>query len=356
MANSEQRSNSFPADAEQWNAELRHCDPTSILQTYQWGQLKSTFGWSAYRCRRKAGMAQLLLRATPVGKIAYVPRGPALHPSCARKEAMAEVVDELHSVCQQVGAIALKLEPQWPYDTDAVAILRELGFRPSFQSVQPGSTVIMDVTGSEDDVLARMRSKTRYNTRLAFRKGVHVRLGGANDLAVFGELAHKTGQRDGFAVHPKAYYETAYSLFSPSGMAALLLAEYNNEVLAGLMVFTFATTAYYLYGASSDRHRDLMPTYALQWEAIRWARAQGCTTYDLWGIPDEVGRAPEDYLDTEVPARQGLWGVWRFKRGFGGYVVRYVGTWDYIYKPVGYQLYRWLFYLRGKLGESRQTH
>ncbi|MGQ9552990.1 MAG: lipid II:glycine glycyltransferase FemX [Anaerolineae bacterium] len=354
MASSEPGSSSSPAEL--WNAKLRLCDPASILQTYQWGQLKNAFGWSVHRYSGKAGMAQLLVRTTPAGKIAYVPRGPALYSPHERTQAMAEVVDELHSICQRIGAITLKLEPQCPHDESTVAILQRLGFRPSFQSVQPGSTVVVDVSGSEDDVLARMRSKTRYNTRLASRKGVRVRLGEGNDLPVFARLVHETGQRDGFAVHPRAYYERAYDLFSPLGMAALLLAEYNNEILAGLMVFAFAATAYYLYGASSGRYRDLMPTYALQWEAIRWARAQGCTTYDLWGVPDEVGRAPGDYLDTEVPARQGLWGVWRFKRGFGGRVVRYVGTWDYVYKPIGYRLYHWLFRLREKLGESRQPH
>jgi lipid II:glycine glycyltransferase (peptidoglycan interpeptide bridge formation enzyme) len=282
-----------------------------------------------------------------------------LNPSLARAETLAEVTGAMHSVCRKVGATALKLEPAWPHDEDAVARLRGLGFRPSFQSVQPATTVVMDVTGTEDDLLARMKPKTRYNIRLATRKGVQVRLGRAGDLPSFADSLQETGRRDGFAVHPRAYYEAAYDLFSSAGMAELLLAEYNGEALAGIMVFAFDGGAYYLYGASSDRHRNLMPAYALQWEAIRWARTQGCSTYDLWGIPDEVGLAPEDYqhyheVPAEVPARSGLWGVWRFKRGFGGRVVRYVGAWDYVYKPVAYKLYRSLFRLARILGERRQ--
>ena len=191
-----------------------------------------------------------------------------------------------------------------------------------------------------------MRPKTRYNIRLAARKGVRVRVGGADDLARFAALMAETGSRDGFGVHPAAYYRRAFDVFAPAGMAALLLAEYEGAILAGLMAFAFSDTAYYLYGASSDRHRNLMPTYALQWEAMRWARARGCQQYDLWGIPDEVGRNPSAYMEDDPPGRQGLWGVWRFKRGFGGEVVRYVGAWDFVYRPMTYRLYNLLLRLR----------
>lgn len=344
MVGHDPRSSATAPDA--WNAALSGCERPSILQTHQWGELKGAFGWTARRCRSDGGLAQVLLRRTPVGRIAYVARGPALTAGGERAEAAQAVLAEVHRCCREAGAMALKLEPEWADGAEAEALLAGLGFRRSFQSVQPRSTVAIDIGGSEEAILARMKPKTRYNVRLAARKGVTVRLGGVDDLTAFARLLQCTGERDGFGVHPPAYYARAFELFAPAGMAALLLAEHEGEALAGLMAFAFAGAAYYLYGASSDRHRNLMPTYALQWEAIRWARSRGCVTYDLWGIPDEVGQQPQAYLDDDPPARQGLWGVWRFKRGFGGEVRRYTGAWDYVYRPVAYRLYRALYSLR----------
>ncbi|MHB0874666.1 MAG: lipid II:glycine glycyltransferase FemX [Anaerolineae bacterium] len=341
MAPADVRSSSGAAE---WDAALAACGDASLLQTHAWGELKAAFGWRPLRVRHEAGMAQVLLRRTPVGTIAYVPRGPALPPGDAA--ALPRLLDAVHAACRGAGAFALKLEPSWRDGAAARETLARLGFRPSPQTVQPPSTVLVDLGGAEADVLARMRPKTRYNVRLAAKKGVTVRQGGAADMARFAALTAETASRDGFSVHPAAYYERALSLFAPAGRASLLLAEHEGETLAGLMAFAFGDTAYYLYGASSDRQRNLMPTYALQWEAMRWARAQGCRQYDLWGIPDEVGRDPDAYMEDDPPARQGLWGVWRFKRGFGGEVVRYVGAWDFVYRPLGYRLYHVLLRLR----------
>jgi peptidoglycan pentaglycine glycine transferase (the first glycine) len=331
--------------AEAWNASLAAMADATVLQTYQWGELKAAFGWRPLRVESEAGMAQVLLRRTPVGVIAYVPRGPAL-PAGDRRAHLGRLLEPVHAACRAAGAFALKLEPPWRDDAARRDDLAELGFRPSGQTVQPPSTAIVALDGSEDAILGRMRPKTRYNVRLAAKKGVTVRQGTAADLGAFGALMAQTGSRDGFAVHPTAYYERAHALFAPAGLAALLLAEHDGALLAGLMAFAFGDTAYYLFGASSDEQRNLMPTYALQWEAMRWARASGCRYYDLWGIPDEVGRDPAPYMEDDPPARQGLWGVWRFKRGFGGEVVRHVGAWDFVYRPLAYRLYGLLLRLR----------
>jgi lipid II:glycine glycyltransferase (peptidoglycan interpeptide bridge formation enzyme) len=129
----------------------------------------------------------------------------------------------------------------------------------------------------------------------------------------------------------------AYDLFSAEGNIALLMASYGGRDLAGLMVFAFGQTATYLYGASSDEERNRMPTYLLQWEAMRWARARGCTVYDLWGVPD----ADQETLEAQFTQRSGgLWGVYRFKRGFGGRLARAVGPWDRVYNPLLYALYK----------------
>ena len=136
---------------------------------------------------------------------------------------------------------------------------------------------------------------------------------------------------------------TAFELFDQVGQVALFLAEIDGEPLAGMMAFAFRGTARYFFGASSDTHRNLMAPYAVQWAAIKWAKAIGCTGYDLWGVPDE----DEDTLEEEFTSRNdGLWGVYRFKRGFGGRLARTVGPWDRVYKALRYRLYQWAVHWR----------
>jgi lipid II:glycine glycyltransferase (peptidoglycan interpeptide bridge formation enzyme) len=263
--------------------------------------------------------------------IAYVPKGPVL--DFGNRDISEALLLAIHRLARQKRAILLRIEPEFSHSPAVVGQLQAFGFRPSQQTVQPRSTIHLDLRADLDQILARMKSKTRYNVRLAERKGVLVREGTADDLPIFCHLVGMTGKRDGFAVHSREYYETAYSLFVPPGLARLFLATYRDEVIAGLMAFAFGQRAWYMYGASSDRERSRMPNHLLQWEAIRWAKEQGCLTYDLWGIPDEVGKEPEKYVRTVTERRGGLWGVYRFKQGFGGQVVRYVGAYDYVYRP-----------------------
>jgi lipid II:glycine glycyltransferase (peptidoglycan interpeptide bridge formation enzyme) len=145
-----------------------------------------------------------------------------------------------------------------------------------------------------------------------------------------------TGERDTFGVHAAAYYRKAYELFHADGTAELLVAEFEGEPLAALMVFARGKRAWYLYGASTDLERNRMPTYLLQWEAMRWARARGAEEYDLYGVPD----ADEAVLEAGFESRHdGLWGVYRFKRGFGGEIRRVVPALDRVYQPLLYRLY-----------------
>ncbi|MDH5507306.1 MAG: peptidoglycan bridge formation glycyltransferase FemA/FemB family protein, partial [Anaerolineae bacterium] len=182
---------------------------------------------------------------------------------------------------------------------------------------------------------ARMKQKTRYNIRLAAKKDVTVRV--SADIETFASLMQVTGQRDGFGVHSLDYYRRAYELFHPIGTAEILIAEYDNQPLAALMVFAQGSRAWYLYGASNNLHRNRMPAYLLQWEAMRWARAHGCTSYDLWGVPD----AAQDTLEAEFMQRaDGLWGVYRFKRGFNGQLVRAAAPLDLVFRPGLYALYK----------------
>ncbi|MFN2144445.1 MAG: lipid II:glycine glycyltransferase FemX, partial [Anaerolineales bacterium] len=156
-------------------------------------------------------------------------------------------------------------------------------------------------------------------------------------------LMEVTGERDGFGVHSLAYYRRVYELFHPLGMCELFIASYQGQPLAGIMVFARGERAWYLYGASNNLERNRMPAYLVQWEAIRWAREKGCTSYDLWGVPD----ADPDTLEAEFDQRDdSLWGVYRFKRGFGGQIRRAAGAWDKVYNRVAYLAYQLLIALR----------
>ncbi|MCA1953792.1 MAG: peptidoglycan bridge formation glycyltransferase FemA/FemB family protein [Anaerolinea sp.] len=296
-----------------------------VLQQAAWGELKAAFGWRVIRVRVGGCGAQVLFRRFAPGlTMAYLPKGP-LGDDCDALWA------EVHRICRQHGAFFLKVEPdawaegerEWP------------GFVPA-AAIQPRRTVVVSLRGSEADWLERMKPKTRYNIRLAERKGVTVRE--TEDVQTFHALMQVTGKRDGFGVHSLAYYQRAYDLFVRQGQAALLQAEFDGRPLAALMVFYVGQRAWYLYGASNDEERNRMPTYLLQWEAMRWAAARGCLEYDLWGVPDV------DEAELEAGFTQhsdGLWGVYRFKRGFGGEVRRAAQAWNYIYQPLVYRLYGW---------------
>lgn len=324
-------------DQERWNAFLLE-KGGHLLQSYEWGGVKSQFGWRATRVALEEGGriiagAQLLIRDLPLGSLAYLPRGPVVDPQ--KGETLRELWVQLHILARQEGSIFLRLEPDWEGGERGPLLERE-GFHRAPESIQPQSTLAVDIGEDLESILNQMKPKTRYNIRLAERKGVVVREGREEDLGTFYELLSITGSRERFFVHSERYYLEVWRAFAPQGMGRLLLAFYGDQILAGLMAFAFGHRAYYLYGASSYEHRNLMPNHLLQWEAIRWAKERGCLVYDLWGIPDEVGRGgePPDF----AKRKGGLWGVYRFKRGFGGRVVRTVGAFDYIYSPLLYRL------------------
>lgn len=320
--------------AAEWDRFLDNAPDAHLLQTSSWGELKAKFGWRVLRIAVGTTGAQVLFRPLPLGfSFAYIPKGPvgpdwpALWP-------------ELHRVCRRQRAVLLKVEPDaWqPQDLQEAAALAERfpGFIGDAQPVQPRRTIVLSLEGSEADWLARMKQKTRYNIRLAEKKEVVVRA--SEDVDAFYRLMEVTGARDGFGVHSREYFQQAYQHFHSQGMGVLLMAEFEGRPLAGLMAFARGSRAWYFYGASNDEERSRMPTYLLQWEAMRWAKARGCQEYDLWGVPD----ADEETLEGSFSGRSdGLWGVYRFKRGFGGTLLRSAGAWDRAYLPFVYPLYRW---------------
>jgi peptidoglycan pentaglycine glycine transferase (the first glycine) len=333
-----------------WDAFVVSHPAGHLLQTWAWGELKARFGWRALRLAlvEAGGLvagAQVLFRPVLPGiSLAYVPKGPLVDWADAAQA--GALLDSLRAACHARRSIFLKIEP---HVLDYVALRESVvrhGVLVSEHAVQPPRTIVVDLKPAEEDILAAMKQKTRYNVRLAARKGVTVRPGAVDDLPTFHRLSQITGRRDGFGVHSLEYFRAAFELFVPD--CALLLAEVEGEPVAGVMVFAHGSTAYYLFGASGDAHREKMPAYLLQWEAMRWARGRGCRRYDLWGIPDADEATLEANFTTYGEESAGLWGVYRFKRGFGGQVVRAAGAFDFVFNRPLYWAYRqWMARQRG---------
>lgn len=345
------------ADAQAWDRALLALPNPQVLQSWAWGEFKSRHGWSATRLLfqeqgRTVAAASVLQRKLPrlPASLLYVPRGPALDWTDA---ALADrVLAELGNLARQRRALLIKIDPDVYYPGDVPAfsprpacapdtarLLARGGWRFSGEQIQFRNTVLLDLARPEDELLAAMRQKTRYNIRLAARRGVQISHGGAGDLDRFYRLYAETSRRDGFLIREAAYYHDAWSSLLEEGLAHLLLAEVEGETVAGLFLLTFGPVAWYMYGASSGRHRKHMPNQLLQWQAIRRAQAVGCTLYDLWGAPDQ--------LDESDP----MWGVVRFKLGLGGQLARGLGAWDLPINRAGYWFYtvarpRYLAWLR----------
>ena len=313
----------------EWNRFISNHPNSHVLQTGEWGELKAAFGWQALRVVSGDTGVQLLLRSLPMGfTLAYLPKPISFEN--------IPFVEEIDSLCHAKKSILLKVElDDWDSTPAEVPPTFE-GYHPSPHAIQPRRTIVVEIDGTEEEILNRMKQKCRYNIRLAEKKGVTVRPW--SDIKGFHDLMKTTGGRDGFGVHSLDYYDRVYKLFQPAGMAELLVAEYEGKPLAALMVFSRGRRAWYLYGASSDEERNRMPAYLLQWEAMRWAKSRGAEEYDLWGVPDE----DENTLESQFESRQdGLWGVYRFKRGFGGKILRAAPAMDKVYNPVLYKLYLW---------------
>jgi lipid II:glycine glycyltransferase (peptidoglycan interpeptide bridge formation enzyme) len=310
-----------------WNDFLSRYPNAHLLQTGEWGELKSSFGWTPVRIVSGEAGAQILFRKLPLGfTIGYVPKPVAINHFVS--DQFWKKVDD---ICRKHRTVFCKLEPDaW----DDNFVLHPSSFILSKHNIQPPRTLIVDIRGSEDEIMARMKQKTRYNIRLAEKKGVTVRKW--DDIEAFHKMMLVTGRRDGFGVHSLEYYRRAHGLFCPKDMCEILVAEYEGEPLASLFVARNGNRAYYLYGASTSEERNRMPTYLLQWEAMKWAKARGCEEYDLWGVPDE----DEATLEANFESRHdGLWGVYRFKRGFGGDLKRAVQAMDRVYNPLLYRVY-----------------
>ena len=356
-----------------WNSIISKLPNPHFLQTYEWGQVKAKYGWEPIyliwddkklsvisnqstdnlslitdNCVAAAlVLKRQILRNGFAARLSilYSPKGPLLDWTNASLR--SRVLNDLQSFAKQQGAIFLKMDPDVVLGTgvpfsdgdvpenNGQAVMSELkrrAWRYASDQIQFKNTVVIDLNPTEDEMLARMKQKTRYNIRLAEKKDVSLRVGTLVDLPMLYKMYAETSVRDGFVIRDEEYYKTVWEIFmsgekSSMPFAEPLIAEVDGEPVAAIFVLYFAGRAYYVYGMSRNVQREKMPTYLLQWEAMKRAKANGCAVYDLWGAPDVF-----DESDS-------LWGVYRFKEGLGGKVVRTLGAYDFTPSPLWYKLY-----------------
>ncbi|HEV2128320.1 MAG TPA: peptidoglycan bridge formation glycyltransferase FemA/FemB family protein [Thermomicrobiales bacterium] len=313
--------------AAQWDRLLRKYGG-HLLQSWAWGDLKHRHGWVPERGLVQDGngvaMAQVLFRHKGPVSIGYVPRGPLLDGDAeALWPGLMKVIDEM---ARRHRAISVIFEPDRPLPLSGT--LFDYGLVKGPEHFQPVRTVKVPLLDDEA-LLKQMHQKTRYSVRLAARRGVefHTLPHSQEHIARFYELMQDTSQRNEFGVHALDYYADFLELF---GDDAVLMGAWSDEgnLAAMLIAGMFGNEAIYMYGGSSTKHRAHGAAFALQYEAMKWARERGAKTYDLWGIPAEN---PDSLADSDrdriAGTKGGDWrGLYRFKVGFGGEIVAYPPT------------------------------
>ncbi len=338
-----------------WNRFIASTGTGHLCQTYEWPEHS---GEAARGDSLRVGVMEqgrlvaaiLLVRSKATGipmPFYYAPRGPV----CAdpSSPALDRLIAFARREARKRGAFMIRVEPNVLQDDASwLAAFRRLGFRRTTHTIYLRGAWVTDLRPSEDEMLAAMMTTWRQNIRSGARKGVTVRLGsGEADLDAFYRLLVETGERDRFFVYPKALFRDMLANYSAeraerdgTARMALLLAEHEGVPVAAATVAVLGTWAWNLHSGSSGvpEHRKLRPNYLLQWECMRWAKAQGAEYYDWRTIPDVLEPGQE------------LYGVYEFKRGFGGFERRVVPTHDLVLRPAVY----WPYTLAVSLRRAQQ--
>jgi peptidoglycan pentaglycine glycine transferase (the first glycine) len=336
-------------DRDRWNRFVEACPTGNVTQTYEWGELRDALGGDVLRLgaledgELRGAMLCVIARAPVLRRpYLYVPRGPVVDDPGG--PALSALVARASEEARARGAFMLKVEPSVPDgDERWLSALAALGFRRNRFATHPRRSWVVDIRPSEEDILAAMKDKWRYNVRLAGRKGVQVREASSSaDMDTFYTLYQETTARDGFFIHPKRHYSEILRLYGERDAAVLLLAEYEGAPIAALIAVRCGPVTTYMFGASSNQHRNRMPNHLLQWTAMRWAKARGCTLYDF--------RAIAETLDPS----EDLYSLYTYKQGFGGYSVLSLPTHDLPYNAPVYWAYERLLAL--KRARDRRQH
>ncbi|MFZ7104783.1 MAG: lipid II:glycine glycyltransferase FemX [Peptococcaceae bacterium] len=310
-----------------------------ILQSFEWGEIKAKTGWQPLRliiedAGKPVAAVSILKRIIPGLKkaIFYAPRGPVFQ--IENEQVFDFILAEIKKLAQQHKAIFLKMDPDVSAENEAFrGLLISRGFKSAetgerFEGIQPKYVFRLDITPDEETLLANMHNKTRYNIRLAERKGVTIKSQcGKEELGDFYKILLETCERDNFLVRSYGYFEDMWEYLVKRGYAKLFMAEYEGKFIAGTFAFIFGEKAWYIYGASGNSYRNVMPNYLLQWTMIKWAKENNCSLYDFRGVPGN--------LTEENP----LYGLFKFKKGFNGEYTEFVGEFDLIYSSLYYRLW-----------------
>ena len=340
-------------DRVQWNSFLTGQPGGHLLQSYEWGELSQYLGARVYRLGaleqgQIVGAMQLLVSSVPLPVSVpglnfdwlYCSRGPTVERPDA--PALGALVEHAHVIARKEHAVVLRLEPNVADDEPEleerwIAACRALGFQINPITVHARRSWVLDIRPGTEQLLANFKTTWRQNMRVAERKGVIVREAENDaDFAAYYDLLTVTSERDAFFIHSRDYHKEVLRRFASKGDAVLYLAEHEGEVLAAKMLIRFGDWCWDMFGASSMNKRNLKPTYLLQYRCIQWAKARGCSYFDFRAIPEILEPGEE------------MWGVYEYKKGFGGFSRLHMPTQDYVYRPLVYHAWR-------KLVEVRHT-
>ncbi len=319
---------------EKYESYLQAHPKGHFMQSLKWARVKSNWVNKVITVEDNEGNIKgsmsLLIRKVPFinRTIMYSPRGPVC--DIHNVDIIKALIEKAKIAARKHKSYVLKLDPDIEKDdTQFEKIITELGFKikddsTDFEGIQPRFVFRLDVKGkTEDELLMSFQQKVRYNIRLAARRGVEIKLGTKEDLPEFHKIMLETGIRDEFVVRDISYFEQMLDCIGPDNIR-LYLAYYEGKLIAGTIPVVYGNKCWYLYGASSNEHRNLMPNYLLQWEMIKWALESGCDIYDFRGVSGDI--------DENNP----LYGLYRFKKGFGGKFTEFIGELDYVFNPFTY--------------------
>jgi lipid II:glycine glycyltransferase (peptidoglycan interpeptide bridge formation enzyme) len=298
----------------------------SLLQTSEWASFRKDLGWQAHDIED----ISVLEKKLPLGKsFLYAPE-----VEYGAVENFEDFLKNIKKIAKENKTIFFRLEILDKNDVEVVEKLKKNGFIKAFEEVQPEWRQIVNISGVEEEILAGMKQKGRYNIRVAQKHNVVVEK--SEKIEDFYQIFLETSKRDGFEIRPLKYFQKLMEFFSSDGVAELWVARYNNKTVAAIIATFYDGVASYLYGASSDEYRNVMAPYLLHWQVMKRAKEKGCKFYDLLAVAPE-GVESHKYI-----------GITRFKEQFGGEKVQIIGSYDLVYKPVWYKMFKFAEKVRRK--------
>ena len=327
------------ADKEAYKEFLMGHERCNFQQSLEWGNVKEAWEKQVILSTDENGKIRgslcVWIRKIPIfGNIMYSARGPVC--DIHNEEVLKDLTDGANELAKKYNAFVLRIEPDIKKDDQEYRdIVTKLGYKIKDDSknfkdeIQPRFVFRLDIKGkTEDEVLKNCHQKTRYNIRIATKKGVVIKEGTREDLKDFHDIMVETGKRDDFIIRSLSYFQKMYDELVPTGHMKLLMAYHEDKPIAGIIPIMYGNKVWYLYGASSNSYRNLMPNYLLQWTMIQEAIKMGADMYDFRGVSGVVDENHPQY------------GLYRFKKGFGAEFTEFIGEVYIAYKPLKYKLYK----------------